>query len=100
MSQSKNTNKIFGGIEIMNFIDSNNKRLLNIASPQADYDGVNKLYVDTIVQDLTLLPGDSMNDPAFGAEYSNSNYNIVFDGLGSNNLTVKRKKYLKQVKID
>lgn len=44
----------------MNFIDSNNKRLLNIASPQSDYDGANKLYVDSVVQNITLLPGDGL----------------------------------------
>lgn len=51
------------------------------------------------INGLTLLPGDSMNDPAFGPEYSNTNYNVVFDNTGTNNLTVKRKKYLKQDKI-
>jgi hypothetical protein len=52
------------------------------------------------INGLTLLPSDSMADPAFGAEYSNTNYNIVFGNEGSNNLTVKRKKYLTQTKID
>ena len=60
MSQSKNINKIFGGIEVMNFVDSNNKRLLNVATPVDDYDGVNKMYVDSIAGSTLLLPGDGL----------------------------------------
>ena len=33
------------------------------------------------INGLILLPGDSMTDPAWGTEYSNTNYNIVFDDM-------------------
>ena len=60
MSQSKNINKIFGGIEIMNFVDSNNQRILNVATPVDDSDGVNKSYVDSVVGVAALIPGDGL----------------------------------------
>jgi hypothetical protein len=60
MSQSKNINKIFGGIEIMNFVDSNNQRILNVATPIDDSDGVNKLYVDSVVGIVSLIPGNGL----------------------------------------
>lgn len=46
------------------------------------------------INGLTLLAGDSTTDPAFGLEYSNTNYSIVFTGVGIQNLVVKRKKYI------
>lgn len=57
MAQSRKVNKIFGGLDVLNFIDSNNHRLLHVALPSEDTDGVNKLYVDTIASGATANAG-------------------------------------------
>ena len=54
MAQSRNISKIFGGLEVLNFVDSNNQRLLHVATPVDSTDGVNKAYVDSMINDGSL----------------------------------------------
>jgi len=46
------------------------------------------------INGLVLQIGDSMADNAFGNEYSNTNYNIIFDGGSTPSLVIKKKIYL------
>jgi hypothetical protein len=62
MSQSKNITKIFGGVEVLNFIDSNNSRLQNVATPIEPYDGANKEYVDSRVSNVSISAGVGIID--------------------------------------
>ena len=54
MAQSRNVSKIFGGLEVLNFVDSNNQRLLHVATPLDSTDGVNKAYVDSMINNGSL----------------------------------------------
>lgn len=46
------------------------------------------------INGVILQIGDNMIDNAFGNEYSNTNYNILF-GIGTNpSLVIKKKVYL------
>ena len=67
----------------------------NYQADASDVVFINNGSNNVLVNGLLMQQGDSMADSAFGMEYSNTNYSIIFvAGAGTNDLVVKRKKYL------
>jgi hypothetical protein len=67
----------------------------NFQANAADVVFINNGSNTVKINGLVMQQGDSMADSAYGMEYSNTNYNIIFvDTGGTNELVVKRKKYL------
>lgn len=67
----------------------------NYQADASDVVFINNGSNDVLINGLRMQQGDSMADSAFGMEYSNTNYSIIFvTGAGTNDLVIKRKKYL------
>ena len=83
MAQSRKVTKTFGGLDVLNFIDSNNHRLLHVALPSEDTDGVNKLYVDTIASGATSIAGYGLTKTGNVLSVNNNLPNLT--GVGNIN---------------
>ena len=93
----------FGGYSLTNLgalqadLDLNSNKLVNVANPTQDYDGANKLYVDTKISDLIGgAPGalDTLNElaqalnddqnfattvtTALGTKFNSADFNSTF----------------------
>jgi hypothetical protein len=60
----------------------------------ADIVFINNGNTTVTINGVTLQIGDGMSDNAFGNEYSNTNYNILFSGGSNPSLVIKKKVYL------
>lgn len=60
----------------------------------ADIVFINNGNTTVTINGVTLQNGDGMSDNAFGNEYSNTNYNILFGGGLNPSLVIKKKIYL------
>jgi hypothetical protein len=77
------------------WIYENINKSQNYQADASDVTFVNNGSNNVLINGLSMQQGDSMSDSAFGMEYSNTNYSIIFvDAGGTNDLVIKRKKYL------
>jgi hypothetical protein len=77
------------------WVYENINRSQNYQADASDVTFVNNGSNNVLINGLLMQQGDSMSDSAFGMEYSNTNYSIIFvAGTGTNDLVIKRKKYL------
>lgn len=60
----------------------------------ADIVFINNGNTTVTINGVILQIGDGMSDLAFGNEYSNSNYNILFGAGTGPSLIIKKKVYL------
>lgn len=60
----------------------------------ADIVFINNGNTTVTINGVILQIGDGMSDLAFGNEYSNSNYNILFGAGTGPSLVIKKKVYL------
>jgi uncharacterized protein YjbI with pentapeptide repeats len=60
MSQSRNITKQIGGLEVFDFINSNNNRFINIAEPLQPKDAATKNYVDQKLISSDTLAGTGL----------------------------------------
>jgi hypothetical protein len=83
------------------WVYENINRSQNYQADASDVVFINNGSNDVIINGLQMQQGDSMADSAFGLEYSNTNYSIIFvAGAGTNDLVIKRKKYLGFVNME
>ena len=69
MSLSRKVTKVFGGVEIVNFIDSNNQPISHVGTPIEPSDAANKYYVDASInsinnsiENITIIAGDGLTE--------------------------------------
>ena len=81
MSQSKNTSKIFGSVEIINYMDSNNQKIINVAIPTDPLDAANKEYVDSNIQSFEVYAGQGLTNT--NQTFSVNNNLPFLNGVGT-----------------